>query len=529
MRLWITALAAGLCPAPLLGQGPVDSSRVISEVRIQRHDVFALSEANTWIPRLANSLHFTTRESVVRRELLFRAGQPYDSLAFAETARNLRSLGVFRSVAIDTVRGASGLIAVVSTGDGWSTRPITNLNTTGSTLVPTIGLEELNLLGTATHLSVRYRIHPDRSTLTTAFRQPRLFAGGRVGVGLVYSHLSDGDLFSGLVSKPFFTLSTRASWQVFGDVRKERILRFFEGEEEPRITLQRRYALGGAAAAWALRADPTGYLRLGVVGHVRREDYADQAAVDTIGRTTTGAIGPFLEWRAARFLVSSGLEGFAREEDVDVSTTVRLGAQATPRAFGYEDDGIVPYLSVRTGFGRPAGFVQLSATGIGRFTAAGLDSGSVHLSATAFLLPARRHLAVIHGAIGWQENPRPGAEFDLGLGLGPRIFKEHGFTGDRAFFTSAEYRWTAVENLFNLSAVGLAGFVDYGGAWYSGFARRTGFDFGVGVRFGLTRATDVTSSRLDVACRPGNEQRRFQCRLVLQRGFAFSTNGRLDQ
>jgi hypothetical protein len=487
-----------------------------------------LSEANTWVPRLANSLHFTTRESVIRRELLFRAGRPYDSLAFAETARNLRSLGVFRSVAIDTVRGDSGLIAVVSTGDGWSTRPITNLNATGSTLVPTIGLEELNLVGTATYLSLRYRIHPDRSTLTTSFRQPRLFAG-RVGVAMQYTHLSDGDLVFGRVSKPFFSLSTRAAWEAYGEARKERILRFFEGEAEPGITLQRRYAVGGAGAAWALRADPTGYLRLGVAGHIRREDYADQAAVDTIGRTTTGAMGPFLEWRAARFLVSSGLEGFAREEDVDVSTTVRLGAQATPRAFGYEADGIVPYLTVRTGFGRPAGFVQLMATGIGRFTAAGLDSGSVHVGGSAFLLPGRRHLAVLHGAMGWQRQPRPGGEFDLGLGLGPRFFREHAFTGDRAFFTSAEYRWTATENFHDLTAIGLAAFVDYGGAWYNGSPRRAGFDFGIGLRGGLTRTSNFSAQRIDIACRPGSGQRPFQCRLVLQRGFAFSSSLRLDQ
>ena len=528
MRRWIAALAAGLCPVLLQAQTSADSARVVHAIDIRRHDVFSPSETTGFLPRLANSLHFTTRPSVVRRELLFRPGQPYDSLSVAETARNLRSLGVFRAVTIDSIRTDSGLVVQVTTRDGWSTRPITNLNTTGSTVVPTIGVEERNLLGSATYLSVRYRIHPDRSNLTTSFRQPRLFAG-RVGVGLQYTHLSDGDLFYGQVSKPFFSLSTRSAWEVSGEARKETILRFFEGEQEPRIVLQRRYAVGGAAAAWALRAEPTGYLRLGVRGQIRREDYADEAAVDTMARTTTGAIGPFLQWRAARFLVSSGLEGFGREEDVDVSTTVSLGAQATPRAFGYEEDGVVPYLTVRTGFGRPRGFVQLMATGLGRFTAAGLDSGYVHLGGTAFLLPGRKHLAVLHGAVGWQHKPRPGAEFDLGLGLGPRIFQEHGFTGDRAFFTSAEYRWTATENFLNLTALGLAGFVDYGGAWYNGSPRRTGFDFGIGIRAGLTRTTDVSASRFDIACRPGNAERRFQCRLVVQRGFAFSSSFRLDQ
>jgi hemolysin activation/secretion protein len=136
---------------------------------------------------------------------------------------------------------------------------------------------------------------------------------------------------------------------------------------------------------------------------------------------------------------------------------------------------------------------------------------------------------VLHGAIGWLHNPAPGAEFDLGVGVGPRAFKQHAFTGDRAFFSTAEYRWTAIENFRNLTAVGLAAFVDYGGAWYQGSERRTGFDFGVGLRFGLSRATEIQSNRIDLACRPRNENGKFQCRFILERGFAFSTTGRLDR
>jgi hypothetical protein len=64
--------------------------------------------------------------------------------------------------------------------------------------------------------------------------------------------------------------------------------------------------------------------------------------------------------------------------------------------------------------------------------------------------------------VGWQERPAPGAEFDLGLGLGPRGFKAHSFTGDRAFFNTAEYRWTLTNDFYKLTAIGLAGFVDYG-------------------------------------------------------------------
>ena len=529
-RAAVVAVAA-LAPVAAVAQTTPsrDSTSVVRTVQIVRYDIFAPSEATNFPTRAANGLHITTRPRVVRRELLFRAEEPYDSARVAETARNLRSLGIFRSVSIDTVRSDSGLVVRVTTRDGWSTHPILYVQSTGGRFSPTVGVEELNFLGTATLASLRYKSDPDRSTITTVFRQPRLFAG-RVGLTFLYAHLSDGDIGQAQVAKPFFSLSGRSSWQVGGDVRDHRVLRFFEGNPDAGETLRHRAAIGYAAAAWAVRAGPAGYLRIGMSGQVRREDFADTVRVDTIGKTVTGALGPFLQWRRARFLVSHGLQGFAREEDIDVSTTVGAGLTVAPRAFGYRDDGVAPFLSVQTGFGWPASFVQLSAIAEGRYTSAGLDSGSVHLAGTAYFQPGPRHLAVIHGSVGWMDHQAPGAEFDLGgTAGGPRGFRQHYFTGDRAFFTSAEYRFTVTNDFLKLTAIGLAGWMDYGGAWYAGSPRRAGASVGAGLRFGWTRATDVRASRMDVACRNREDGGRFSCLLVIGQGFAFSTTGRLDR
>lgn len=527
---WAAAAAiAVLVPAGAVAQPARDSAGTIRAIQIRRYDIFEPSEATSFLPRLANGLHFVTREGVVRRELLFRSGQPYDSAKVAETERNLRFLSVFRRVRIDSLRSDSGLVVRVTTADGWSTRPLFNIQSTGSKISPTIGIEELNLLGTATLASFRYKSDPDRWTLTTVFRQPRLLAG-RVGVSVLYAHLSDGDVAQAQLSKPFFSLSGKTSWQVSADVRDHLVPQYFGGSDVAALTLQHRLTLGYAAAAWALRAGSTGYVRIGVGGQIRREDFADLARADTLGKSVTGTLGPFLQWRRARFLVSRGLQGFGREEDIDVSTTVGIGVTATPRAFGYDDDGIIPFLSLQTGFGRPGAFVQLRATTERRYTASGLDSGSVHLAGTIYLQPGRRHLAVVHGSVGWLERPAPGGEFDLGgTRGGPRGFRQHFFTGDRAFFTSAEYRWTATNDFLKLTAIGVAGWVDYGGAWYAGSPRRAEASVGAGFRFGPTRATDVLSSRVDVACRNRETDGRFRCTLVVGQGYAFSTSGRLDR
>jgi hypothetical protein len=528
---WLRAavFAALSIPAAVAAQDPApDSSRPVRAIEIRRFNVFTPAEAKHFLPRLANSLHATTRAPVIRRELLFRAGAPYDSARVAETARNLRGLGVFQSVAIDSIRTDSGLVLRVSTSDGWSTRPDFRFKSTGSSVVYTLSMDELNFLGTATFLGLRYRKTPDRSTVTASFRQARLFAGN-VGLGLAYEDRSDGRSGFVSLSRPYFSLSGRSTWYASMESRRERILQFYDGADVARDTLERRYSLGYATAGWALRAGVRGYVRVGFIGQLRRDDYAAESRVDTLGQTLSGAAGAYLQWRVARYLVTSGLEGFSRQEDIDVSTVAGFGLMATPRGFGYAEDGVVPYVNAHTGFGRPDGFVLLNGTASGRFTPSGLDSGSVHLAGTAFLLPVRGQLATLHAAAGWQDRPAPGANFDLGLGVGPRAFRQHAFTGDRAFFTSGEYRWTATDDFLKLTAIGIAGFVDYGGAWYHGSPMRTGWDFGLGLRLGFTRATDIATTRVDLAYRVGNDRQRGGLVLVVGKGFAFSSNGRLDQ
>jgi len=533
------AALLALLPAAALAQGPPllppfpaapppsrDSVPILRAVEVHRLNVFSPSEARSFLPRLANRLHITTRAWVVERELLFGPGSRYDSARVAETARNLRTVGVFRAVSVDSVRTDSGLIMRVVTGDGWTTRPDIRFGSSGSSIYYTLALEEFNFLGTATQLGLRYRKTPDRWSVTGSFRQPRLFKR-TVGLSLQYLHLSDGDLGLGALSRPFFSLSDRTAWTLAGDIRKHRVLRFFEGEEIAGDSLQRRFALGYAAVARALRGTSLGYLRVGVSGQIRREDYAAESRIDTLSRTVTGAVGGFLHWRRARFLVSRGVTAFGREEDIDVSTAIGFGLNFTPKAFGYADNGVVPSLSFLTGFGRENRFIQLFGTGTLRVTPAGVDSGSVQLAVTGYLVPARRHLAVFHASSGWQVNPAPGAEFDLGLGIGPRAFRQHAFTGDRAFLTSAEYRFTLTDEALKLSAIGIGAFVDYGGAWYHGSTPRSGWDFGIGLRFGPTRATNVKSTRVDLAYRVKNDAQPGGWVVVVGAGFAFLPSFRL--
>jgi hypothetical protein len=520
-----------LLPLPLSAQGadtvpvpPHRDSTVVRAVEIERRDVFDPSETG-FIPRLANALHIQTRAVTVRRELLFRPGEPYDSASVAESERNLRSLGIFRRVTIDSVRTDSGLVMRVITRDGWSTKTDLRFRSVGGDVEFTVGLVEDNLLGTASSASARFRKTTDRSTVALGFRRPRLF-GGQVGMALAYEDRSDGRLAAAALEQPFYSMTSRSAFRLEGEDHDERVLRFFEGEPEASDTLQRRYSLVRATRARAVQASSAGFLRLGIQAQVRRDDFVPEGQTAAFGKTVTGAFGPYLTWNQARFVVTKGVAGFAREEDVDLGTTVTVSAMVAPEAFGYERDGIAPMVASRIGIRLPSGFGYLEGLAAGLYTGAGLDSGAVQVGGTAVLKPLPGHVTILHAEAGWLENPLPGAEFDLGLSLGPRAYGSHAFTGDRSFLTTAEYRITVAENFLGQAGIGLAGFVDYGGAWYAGSRRRTGWDTGLGLRLGPTRSSDVGAVRLDLAHRFANDVDEAGWVITIGKGFVFGPLGR---
>ncbi len=501
----------------------------VKAVLIETSDVYRPDQARGFLPRVLNGLHFTTRPGVVRREVLIRPGDVFDSARAAESERTLRSMRIFRQVRVDSIRTDSGLVVKATTQDAFTTLIEGTFKGSIKSNTWALGLNELNLLGTAARVGVRYRKNRDQDGVTTSFSRDRLI-DSRIGITGYYDARSDGRSFYGATWLPFWSFAANSSWFVSGEERRQRVLRFFDGNEKARDTLQRRFWMGKIGAAWALKASSIGYTRAGFEGQLRRDDFARQSRVDTLGHSVSGAVTGYVEWRSARFLVSRNFQGFGRQEDVDLSTVVRAGVGITPKAFGYRDNGFVPGLSARTGVGWRNGFALVSGAAMARIAETGwVDSGSVHLGATVVLKPKPSQMAVFHAAHGWQKNPMPGGEFDLGVGLGPRGFDDHAFTGDRAFLLAAEYRLTVSNDFLNTAGLGLAAVADYGGAWYAGTSRRTGYSVGVGLRFGLTVASDLSPARLDLVYSKGTAPITSGWRLAFGKGFVFSTSGRLDR
>jgi hypothetical protein len=142
-------------------------------VDVRREDIFDQSDSASFIARVANMLHIVTKPKVVNRELLIVEGQPYDSVTAAETARNLRKLGIFREVSVDSARSGDSLVEHVTTRDSWTTQPYVSFKSTGDQITWGVGIAEKNLLGYQTKVSLKYTQDPDRSTTQIEVNVPR--------------------------------------------------------------------------------------------------------------------------------------------------------------------------------------------------------------------------------------------------------------------------------------------------------------------------------------------------------------------
>lgn len=494
---------------------------IIRRVEIHRGAVFDSVEATSfWGFRLVNALHIDTRPYVIRRELLFAPGEVYDTARVHESERNLRALGIFRDVEIDTVSTPAGLTVRVRTTDGWTTNVGFGIQTSGSERVFNAFVQEVNLLGTRTIATLGYQSDPDRSSVVAGFDTPRVIAG-RVGIGASYSQRSDGHSVGASIRYPFLNLSARRGASVGWSLFDGRVLHYERGLRSRPDSARRKFALLRSESAIALRASPRGYVHLGLTAQVRRDDFGEEGGTAEIPRTITVAAGPYVAIRAPRYIRVRNFQAMARVEDVDLGPFVRMDVAAAPRAWGYERDGIGGRVGVSVGTKVPMGFVQFGGSAGGLRSSAGTDSSSVDGYTLGVVQPNDAHLFVARVAGGQLNDPPFGFEYDLGLGYGIRAFPSHAFTGDRYYLTNAEYRWLAVPRLFGIVGVGVAAFVDHGGAWFRGDERRSGTNAGLGLRIGSIRSAGSLIGRLDFAYRFESDIEPGGWVVSLGRGFAW--------
>lgn len=192
---------------------------VIGRITVVRHNVFdtSLESENKAPYRFANRVHALTRESVIRKQLLFAPGEPYSHRLLEETARLLRAQPYLQDAVIRPVGYANGAVdIVVETRDVWTLNPGISGGRQGGSNSFGVELEETNLLGTGASLSLSRRTSSDRNLTALKYRNDHQFAPW-VGLQARIDQNSDGDGWALGVQKPFYALDTRNAWGVSGE------------------------------------------------------------------------------------------------------------------------------------------------------------------------------------------------------------------------------------------------------------------------------------------------------------------------
>jgi outer membrane protein assembly factor BamA len=486
----------------------------IRSIQIATENVFEDAETS-FLARVADALHSTTRDDVIRRELLFSEGEPFDPARAIESERNLRALGLFRSVAIETKpAGPDEVDVIVRTRDAWTMEVSGTLGRVGGRGKFGVGLEEANLFGTGKKLAVDFSSNSDRTSRQALYSDPN-FLGRRLLLDLVYATNSDGERRHFELASPFRSLdSGSAAALAYEDVKRQTRI-YGGGLEVARLGVDTRSYEISAGRRITISSDrPVARLSAGY----RREE-----ASFTVERGEPGALpddrtfGFFfarVDLLQPDFVVDRNVRSFSREEDFDAGRNISFELAYSAPILGAQES-FAAALTVSQGARLRNGLLVGTITARSRAREGSVENTLVEAEVDGYWKPPRLRDQTIVGRLLFSLGNRLDRDVQLAAdgGTGLRGYRMHAFTGDRRLIVNVEDRVPLTPELLHLFQLGAAVFVDAGYAWPADSPIRLSdlrADAGVGLRIALPRAARRSLIRLDVAyaLRPDFQGRR---------------------
>lgn len=479
-----TALVAPALESPQRISAP----RVISQIEVIVRDVFedASGKPDVFPYSLANRLHVDTRESVIRRELLFAVGEPVDEEALAQSERNLRSLAFLRDVEIVTrsVEDGEAVEVRVITSDSWTTVPELRLAKVGNEWVWAAGASERNLFGYGKYVEILRSSDLDRKETSFYYADPRL-AGSRLQLTTLLSDASDGHNASLSIDRPFFSLDTLWGLRLAGENFDRLDPLYDEGERVEDLRHERRAAELGVSRA--LYRGDTAALRLHLAYRYSLDEVESHRREFGVARFGVSSIRhAFVQYRY--------LNRFERVEDINLGNQASAFFGVSSAALGGEPgNAYFFFFSERKGFALgTSGFLSGLLSWQARHRHGGLENVYSQARLDLVLKPSPRVVLLAKSDLRYGQDLDPEVQLRLGAESGLRGYPVRQFTGDRSLLNSVEGRWFFWDDVLRVLSLGVAAFVDSGYVWPEGATMRLAdlhSDVGVSLLLGATRAS----------------------------------------
>jgi outer membrane protein assembly factor BamA len=489
------------------------SGAKIGAVQHVRLNVFdpTIPEEDYALFRLANRIHIVTRESTLGAQLLFKAGDRYDSRLLRESERLLRDKPYLREARIRPVAFHDGTVDIeVITQDTWTLKPEVRFGRSGGRNSSGFGIEEHNLFGTGARFGVVALSGVERDSKQVYYSDPNL-AGSRWRLDAQHSWASDGRSSSFSVERPFYALDAR--WAAGLAWRDERRIDsvYDEGRVVDRFATRERFGRLQLGISEGLRDGWVTRWTAGVTVDERRAtpapDSPPGSPLPRDRRLNYPWIG--VELIEDDFRETRNQDQIARTEDLELGWRMRLRLGLSTRALGSDRNAVVFDTRVSKGFQPDARQTLLASIGAtGRHEDGALDETTISAAARYHWRHSPRRSTYL--ALGADRGPDLDSQLTLGGDNGLRGYPYRFRTGQGRWLLTAEERWFTDWYPFRLFNVGGAVFYDMGRVWGDNLVpvpaipagvRRNGVlrDIGVGLRLGNSRSAVGSVIHIDVA------------------------------
>lgn len=502
---WVPSAAEDAIPSP---EELEAAGAVVGKVTVVVGDVFdtSLEGESSWLYRTANRLHIETRPSVIRDQLLFEEGDPYNHRLVRETERNLRARGYLYDANIVPVAWDGHAVDLeVRTRDVWTLNPGVSFSRKGGENTFGVQLQEDNLLGNGQRIGIQWDDNVDRQSIGLSFFDPH-FMHSFTQLGLAYADADDGSTKMLQLNRPFYAL----------DVRRAGGIHLIDDERN-----HARYALGknvGEFEQLTEYYEVSGGRSRGLQGRwVRRWTFGAAYDRDRFAPDPDEPLGgPLPQDRELVYpwvgfeLVEDSFEERVNQDQIRRTEDVLVGLRASARlgyaaeALGSDRNAVIASAYVQDGADlgeRQSVFGSVSASG--RLESGELVNGVLAAEGRYYRSTSRnsKFYAAVSGAVTEQLDTE--LQLLLGGDNGLRGYPLRYQAGTaRALFT-VEQRYYTGWYPFRLFHVGAAAFFDMGRTWgrdvtgleSSGLLK----DVGVGLRLGSSRSSFGNVVHIDLA------------------------------
>lgn len=502
------------------------SGLVFRNIKIVVRDVFDKGDEGL-LYKTANAVKLNTKEDIVKRELLFKEGDPYNKFVVAESGRNLRTLPFLRNISITESREGNFVDVVVSVQDTWTLFPIITMASGSGANKKTLGIIEGNLAGYGKRLEGSIADDEGRQTNEIVW-DDRRFLGTLQRFSAGHFDRSDGQ--SSIISwgLPFRSLVNKQAWFIDAE-NSDLIGRMFRDGSERYIYRQKHSSIMGGYTFAA--GEPSKLLNRLTFGYsFQRDQFSEATAKDfnDIGLLPSDVpvnggelandrefSGPVVSWQMIQpeFISLNYIDAFDRVQDFNLGNELVSNIQISPEILGSQKDSLIFRLTDTNGYKiSPQQFFR------GQISASSRLERDTYRE-TIFSAQARyykvfgpqyagdiflgQHTIATSANLDSGYNLDNDTEFLLGATNGLRGYKDRTLSGKHRVNFNLEDRVHLAEEIAKLVNLGAAVFADVGSVSNENIHEALTQNFyanvGVGLRLGLARSSGGTVVRIDLA------------------------------